>query len=302
LRITAVRTSAVYSALPAPEAGLPAHPLAAVDPAAPWLAHLAALNELRTAPAPLQALNALATAQGVTTASGMPVQFAPADDAGDRAYEAHIGATGRVPTRCAGPGALHDLFNALIWLALPQTKAALNARQAQEIARAGIGAMRGSVRDACTLIDESGLLLACADRAMFKTVRQALEDRDWNTLLLVRRADWHTRIVPVVLGHALLEKLVQPYKAITAQVVLFECPGPRGAGEFFDGSTLAQIDVRAVRFVQQPHLAPSLVAPLPLLGVPGWWRDNAQPSFYDDAAVFRPRRPLHVGSLRPSGK
>jgi hypothetical protein len=232
----------------------------------------------------------------------MPVQFAPADDAGDRAYEAHIGATGRVPTRCAGPGALHDLFNALIWLALPQTKAALNARQAQEIARAGIGAMRGSVRDACTLIDESGLLLACADRAMFDTVQQALEDRDWNTLLFMRRADWHTRIVPVVLGHALLEKLVQPYKAITAQVVLFECPDLRGAGEFFDGSTLAQIDVRAVRFVQQPHLAPSLVAPLPLLGVPGWWRDNAQSSFYDDAAVFRPRRPLQVGSLRPSGK
>ena len=40
------------------------------------------------------------------------------------------------------------------------------------------------------------------------------------------------------------------------------------------------------------HL-PGMVAsltPLPVLGVPGWWPDNADPGFYADTSVFRPKR------------
>ncbi|MFS9669939.1 DUF3025 domain-containing protein, partial [Klebsiella pneumoniae] len=67
------------------------------------------------------------------------------------AYEAHIAATGQVPTR----DNLHDFFNALIWLHWPRAKAALNARQARAITQDGIGAARGTVRDAATLFDEN---------------------------------------------------------------------------------------------------------------------------------------------------
>jgi hypothetical protein len=31
-------------------------------------------------------------------------------------------------------------------------------------------------------------------------------------------------------------------------------------------------------------------APLPVLGVPGWWPANESMAFYDDASVFRPGR------------
>src|SRR2546427_12488678 len=31
-------------------------------------------------------------------------------------------------------------------------------------------------------------------------------------------------------------------------------------------------------------------APLPVLGVPGWWRENENFSFYDDSLVFRAPR------------
>jgi alpha-glucosidase (family GH31 glycosyl hydrolase) len=37
-------------------------------------------------------------------------------------------------------------------------------------------------------------------------------------------------------------------------------------------------------------LARKPFAHLPILGVPGWWADNEEPSFYDDAFVFRPKR------------
>ena len=35
---------------------------------------------------------------------------------------------------------------------------------------------------------------------------------------------------------------------------------------------------------------PRALAPLPVLGVPGWWRDTEREEFYDDIAYFRPGR------------
>ena len=42
------------------------------------------------------------------------------------------------------------------------------------------------------------------------------------------------------------------------------------------------------------RLVPKPFAPLPLLGVPGWWPANEAPGFYDDAQVFRPLRAAPV--------
>ena len=128
----------------------------AIDWDAPWLAPLRDLRAHVGRADWRAALSAEARCRGVATAGGLPVDFVAPDDAGAAAYEAHIAATGRVPTRENA----HDLFNALAWLAFPLTKAALNARQAAELARDGVRGSRGPVRDAATLIDESGLLLA----------------------------------------------------------------------------------------------------------------------------------------------
>ena len=70
-------------------------------------------------------------------------------------YEAFIARTGSVPTRSNG----HDLFNALVWRTHPQLKAHLNALQVEQIARSGVGAARGAVRDALTLFDENAAWL-----------------------------------------------------------------------------------------------------------------------------------------------
>ena len=42
--------------------------------------------------------------------------------------------------------------------------------------------------------------------------------------------------------------------------------------------------------LQPSRLAAKPFSPLPVLGVPGWWPENADPAFYDDGAVFRPAR------------
>jgi hypothetical protein len=243
---------------------------------APWQATLAAL----AGAAPqiqIELLNHRARARNLQVASGAPLKFVAADDAGDAPYEAHVFATGRVPTR-SNP---HDLYNALVWLHLPQAKAALNARQAAAIARDGVQPARGSERDALTLIDENGLALVADDPAVF----DALAAHDWHWLFARERGRWHRRIVPQVLGHALLDKLDAPYKAITAHVVALLVP--LGAALNIDADN---VDARLAAEIATGELTPRRLLPMPVLGIPGWWADNAQPAFYDDPAVFRPAR------------
>lgn len=239
---------------------------AALDWSAPWLAPLARWRLLLEAADWRAALTDAARERAIVSGRGKPVVFVGADDALDTPYELHIAATGRVPTRAN----LHDAFNALLWLACPRAKAALNRRQADEIEKRGIGGTRGPVRDAATLIDESGLLLASDDPAVFA----ALARHDWRRLFVDWRGRWGRDIAARAFGHALLEKLAGPFKAITACVVAVPLRGDH--------------DAAAARFVERADLAPPLLAHLPVLGIPGWWPANGAPSFYDDPAVFRP--------------
>jgi hypothetical protein len=217
------------------------------------------------------ALSAAAAARGVVSGGGAPICFVDADAAGATAYEIHIHATGRVPTRANR----HDLFNALTWLALPRAKAALNARQAEQLLRDGVGARRGPVRDAATLIDESGLLLATDDSAVWA----ALQAHDWAALFGSNRDRWGRSIRCLIFGHAVLDKLGTPYKGLTVAVL----PLPYCA-------SVAEFDVAAACFIGSAALAPRQLPHLPVLGIPGWWPANEAPGFYDDAAVFRPAR------------
>lgn len=239
-----------------------------VDWRAPWLAPLRDLRPHVERADWRGALSAEARLRGVATATGLPLAFVAADDAGEAPYEAHIAATGRVPSRDNA----HDLFNALVWLAFPLTKAALNARQAAELARDGVRGTRGPVRDAATLIDESGLLLAADEDAC-----AALKRLDWPWLFGAQRARWGSAWMPFAFGHALIEKLCAPYKRLTAAVVCLPAAG----------ASADAVDRAAAGWLRDAALAPRRLAHLPVLGVPGWWPANASPAFYDDAEVFR---------------
>jgi len=186
------------------------------------------------------------------------------------AYEAFIRQEHAVPTRCN----LHDFFNAMVWLHYPQLKLQLNALQAQQIAQDGVGARRGPLRDAATLLDENGALLLAPP-----ALEQALRQRDWQQLGIGLRPLWRqTRLLP--LGHALLEKLVQPRKSITAHVLCL----PAAIAD-------AEVDAALAGQCSAGWLAQKPFSPLPVLGVPGWCEGNEQVCFYDDPRVFRSARP-----------
>jgi hypothetical protein len=202
----------------------------------------------------------------IDVSGGVPLKFVPQAALPEgQAYEAFIASTGCVPTR----ENLHDFFNGLVWLSFPQIKRQLNRLQSEAIARDGVGATRGPVRDALTLFDENAAWVQI-DTA----VAEALRVRDWQGAFVRHRAAW-VGAQRCVFGHALLEKLVRPYKSITAHAWLVP-PGDVQA------QLLAQLQPEFL--ASRPH------TPLPVLGVPGWWAANADPAFYDDATVFRPPR------------
>lgn len=240
----------------------------ALDWAAPWFAPVA--DEGRAVEASLAGGQPWPQALG----GGAPVRFVPqAELPAGIAYEQFIFDTGRVPTR----ENLHDFFNGLCWRRFPLTKQCLNRLQAAQIAADGVRDVRGPVRDALTLFDENAALLQAPE-----PIWTALTARDWHRLFVTLRPLW-AQVRLVLFGHALLEKLVMPYKSITAHV--FRAPVPVTLG-----GDLASWDAWLAQCLSAPLLAAKPFTPLPVLGVPGWWPANEDPAYYADAGVFRPRR------------
>ncbi len=244
-----------------------------IDWDAPWLADWQAVGESIAC----QIVGGMHQHEALNAASRAPVRFVPQADLPEgQAYEDFIFATDQVPTR----EGLHDFFNALCWMHFPLAKKRLNQLQAREIARAGVGRVRGPVRDAATVFDENALLIQSSD-----AVWTALTEHRWLDAFLGLRSEWaHTRLW--AFGHAALEKAVQPYKSIT--VHLWRVP---------QGVAQADLDAWLAQDLTPEKLARKPFSPLPLLGVPGWWQANEDPAFYADDSVFRPRR-----SLRPVEK
>lgn len=241
--------------------------MTAVDWSQPWFAPWrqpgqAVAAHLAAGALPHDALNACGLA---------PVRFVGQEalPAG-LAYEQFIFETGQCPVR---PG-LHDFFNGLVWMRFPRSKAALNRLQAQEIARHGIAARRGPVRDAITVFDENGALLQ-APRELW----EALRARAWRRLFVDLRPLWREARL-WIFGHALLEQLAAPRKGLTAHVWY----GPDALESGADGDAWLAAQCTAQVLAGKPF------TPLPVLGVPGWWPANENFSFYDDSLVFRPRK------------
>ena len=234
---------------------------------APWRGEVAGVQaQLAGGASVADVLNTLHQQAASSAAS---VRFVPqaALPAG-QAYEQFIFDTGQVPTR----ENLHDLFNGLCWLRFPETKRRLNALQGAQIAEAGVQPLRGAVRDALTVFDENAALLSAP-----QPLWDALLARQWQRLFIELRPLWKEARL-VLFGHALLEKLAHPRKPITAHV--YRAPAPDGNLDALDH--WAAGDLSAAKLAGKPFV------PLPVLGVPGWWPENEDFSFYDDAQVFRP--------------
>ena len=107
----------------------------------------------------------------------------------------------------------------------------------------------------------------------------ALVAKDWHTLFVILRPLW-AQAELLLLGHALMEKLVYPRKPITAHVYHAQAAT----------NLIADVDTWLAQDLSAEKLATKPFAHLPVLGVPGWWPANEDAAFYADPSVFRAPR------------
>ncbi len=213
---------------------------------------------------------------GVITSRGRPLRFvAPREhtDRERRYYEMHIAETGEVETRA---GNWHDLFNALVWITFPRAKAAINAQHAAILEERGEAEAkrRGPHRDALTLFDEGGVIVASDDSSVAKRI----VDFEWKELFWRRRAELAANARFFTFGHALYEKALEPYIGIVAKTLFIP---------FAAGASSAD-ELLAMHFADRANFpSPKAMAPMPVLGVPGWDPRYAAEAFYDDRSHFR---------------
>jgi hypothetical protein len=235
----------------------------------------------------LDLLNALAEDHGlrVVNAQGMRVRFvpqAPNEISFEATFEPRAYLRGEVQVRAFD---WHDLFNALVWLTFPTTKAVINARHYESMVAAGRG-NRPPQRDALTLFDEDGVAVVSTDAELLDLVRGFR----WKELFWNRRDAVKARMRFYVFGHALFSKALHPFVGLTGKAVLLQVPG--AFLELSQASQLAELDRRLSIHVwnRERFRHGRELSPLPVLGVPGWWSGNEREEFYDDTAYFRPGR------------
>ena len=224
----------------------------------------------------------------VTVQSGMLLHFVPQDCGKlpfEAQYEPRCYLRGEVPTRADN---WHDLFNALVWLTFPKSKAAINARHYRALREEKASDLtgRGAVRDVNTLLDESGVIVAYADAEL----AGLLQRFSWKELFWQRREHVKTGMGFYLFGHGLYEKALQPYVGMTGQGLLLAVKR-----EFFLWTPAQQstyLDGLLADYLASPVHCRSTrdLSPVPLLGVPGWTGDNEHGAYYDNTAYFRPGR------------
>jgi hypothetical protein len=219
-----------------------------------------------------------ALVSGIPNAAPLGFEFELEDGAAVReagGFDSFIARTSRIPTRAAS---FHDLFGALIWLHFPLLKTALHRAHLE--ARAEV---RGPRQNAATHCDESGVLIVSAEPAVF----DAIAELNWPEVFWQRRAALARTTRFLCFGHGLLDALRVPHPKqmgmalfvrVSDATLALAAPALR---VFLD----RELSERLPGFL----LEPARLAPLPVLGVPGW-SPAQSPEFYEDSAYFRRAR------------
>jgi len=226
-----------------------------------------------------------AMAEGISTSRGRPLRFvAPREHTNRerRYYELRIADSGEVETR---PGNWHDLFNALAWITYPQAKSRINAQHAAILEEGGDAEARnrGPERDALTLFDEGGVIVASRSPQLLRLI----VDFEWKKLFWERREELADSMRFFAFGHACYEQSLEPYIGMVAKTVFVP------VDELFFmlpmESQVAQADALvAAHFASRARFrSPKSMAPMPVLGVPGWHFAAQDEAFYDDPGHFR---------------
>ena len=174
----------------------------------------------------------------------------------------------------------HDFFNAMIWLRFPSTKSILNELHYYSALQREPKSNRSQLENAITLFDECGAIIISSREELLQMIR----NHQWKELFVENRASFDAELKCLVFGHATYEKMLEPYVGMTTNAILVHSEELLNADisqvDQFIGNYWKQFNVQSTKDLQ----------PFPLLGVPGWYAENNDLSFYDNDEYFRPKR------------
>ena len=236
----------------------------------------------------LPRLNAMARERGLVTGNGAALRFVE-PSGGAQGYEERAYLAGEIATRHDNR---HDLFNALVWLAFPLSKAALNRRHflALHDLRRQQSHARGPLRDALTQFDECGVIVAGTAPGLW----QGLCAHRWREVFVERRAELMRSTRFLVFGHASHDALAAPFVGLCGKALFVEVDA--AWLELQETAALAWLDRRLANLFDSGSFSPRDWQPLPLLGIPGATTENQRADYYDDTRQFRPARTMRPGS------
>ncbi|MEK7778665.1 MAG: DUF3025 domain-containing protein [Pseudomonadota bacterium] len=219
------------------------------------------------------------------TQSGKSICFVPphASKAGaEERYETKIYLTGEIPTRFSN---WHDFFNALVWRVFPTTKSVLNYLHfhAQQMESAHNSKQRGPLRDAATIFDESGVVVVSSSVKLINMLKEFC----WEELFWHERSAVLSEMRFYIFGHGLYEKALNPYIGMTGKGMCFHVPG--GFFEQAVPEQLAAVDVMLRLHLLESFSSNADLTPVPLLGYPGWDKNNNDKAYYRNKNYFRSR-------------
>lgn len=235
----------------------------------------------------VEVLNGMADGCGrrIVNSRGQRIRFVTQASRPDRfedGFEPRAYLSGEVMVR---PMNWHDLFNALVWITYPTTKAVINARHYSELTSQA-DSRRSATGDALTIFDEDGLVVLSSDRDLIDLLRKF----QWKQLFWERRNELRESARFLIFGHAMYEKARDPFIGMTGKALLF-CV-PEETIRLQTCQLNAAVDQLVAGYVRDSGKLTRgrELAPLPVLGVPGWWPQNESAAFYDNTAYFRPGR------------
>ncbi|MDQ2994152.1 MAG: DUF3025 domain-containing protein [Pseudomonadota bacterium] len=195
-------------------------------------------------------------------------------------YEPRIYLQGEVQTR---DQSWHDFFNACVWQQFPQTKKLINKLQFQLQQQRYPSKQRLPAENMLTLFDENGVVVIAKNPELLALIQQ----HSWHELFWQRRDEVQQQLQIYVIGHGLYEKALHPYIGLTAKALLLVDYGNQSIDQLVSNyiSTMSA------------ELKPSMLNPLPILGIPGWWSDNTNEAFYTNKAYFREKPTIFIPEL-----
>ena len=201
-------------------------------------------------------------------------------------YESRIYLHGEVQTR---KNNWHDFFQVLVWATFPKIKAKLNQlhfqASLQRFNKVPVQKQRTAIENFLTLFDECGSIIVSTEQNLLELIK----DFKWKELFIDQRNAFSNKLQCIVFGHAMYEKALSPYLGMTSHSLLIVVDA-----NFFklpQREKFLMLDSKIEKILASKNEWSSKdLHPFPLLGVPGYYKENENKLFYDNESYFRPNR------------